>query len=96
MSPSPELMRQGTQRQGSGFSIGFISSTLRESTAGGGLVARFGISSEAGRSSVSLAAGESTPLPDGGSLRVIDIFVSPDGAETAAAIEIIEGGASHS
>ncbi|MGO3147137.1 MAG: hypothetical protein ACTIJ6_05605 [Leucobacter sp.] len=92
MSATPELMRQGTQRKGAGFSVGFISSTLRESSAGGGLVARFGISGEAGRSVVNLAAGESTPLPGGGSLNVIEIFVSPNGSETAAAILISERG----
>lgn len=91
MTPAPELLRQGTQRRGPGFSVGFIGCGLRESDAGGGLVARLGIAGEHGRQTVELAAGDSTELPGGGSLRVIDIFVSPDGLESAAAIEVVDG-----
>lgn len=91
MTASPELLRQGTQRRGRGFSLGFIGSELRASNAGGGIVARIGIASPAGRHTVELAPGETAPLPGGGSLRVIDIFVSPDGTQTAAAIEVHEG-----
>src|SRR5699024_1885709 len=79
---APELLRQGAQRRGTGFSLGFIASTLRTTADGGGIAARFGIASAAGRVAVELAAGESAPLPNGGSLRVIDIFVSPDGSQT--------------
>lgn len=91
MTPAPELLRQGTQRRGPGFSVGFIGCGLRESDAGGGLVARLGIAGEHGRRTVELAAGDTAELPGGGSLRVIDIFVSPDGLESAAAIEVVEG-----
>lgn len=94
MSPSPELLRQGTQRRGPGFSIGFLGSKLRPSDLGGGIVARLGIAGAQGRETVELAAGESAALPGGGSVRVIDIFVSPDGSETAAAIEVVEGAGS--
>ena len=91
MSPEPELLRQGAQRRGRGFSLGFLGSTLRMSDAGGGVVARLGIAGADGRSTVELAAGESAPLPGGGTVRVIEIFVSPDGSRTAAAIEVTEG-----
>lgn len=90
MSADRTLMRQGTQHFGPGYSIGFISSTLRPSSAGGGIAARFGISGAAERQTVELGPGESAPLPGGGSLEVIDIFVSPDGSETAAAVKITE------
>lgn len=92
MSPAPELLRQGTQRRGRGFTLGFIGSTMRPTDAGGGIAVRFGIAGADGRVTVELAAGESAALPGGGSVRVIDIFVSPDGSETAAALEIVEGG----
>lgn len=91
MSRAPELLRQGAQRRGRSFSLGFIGSSLRTSDAGGGIAARLGIAGPAGRTTVELAAGESAALPGGGSVRVIEIFVSPDGADTAAAIEIDEG-----
>ncbi len=90
MSARPELLRQGAQRRGATCSIGFIATTLRPSEAGGGLAARLGISGPAGRTAVVLGPGESAPLPDGGSVRVIDIFASPDGTQTAAAIEVDE------
>jgi hypothetical protein len=93
VSPEPELLRQGTQRRGDGFVIGFLNSTLREADAGGGIVARLGITGPGTRAAVELAPGESAPLPGGGSVRVIDIFVSPDGSQTAAAIEVVEVGA---
>lgn len=88
---APELLRQGTQRRGAGFTIGFIGSALRSSEAGGGMAARLGIAGPDSRVTVELAAGESAPLPGGGQVRVIDIFVSPDGEEIAAAIEVSEG-----
>lgn len=91
MSPRPELLRQGSQRRGRGFSIGFIGSTLRTSEDGGGIAVRFGIAGPQGRATAELAAGQSAPLPGGGTVKVIDIFVSPDGSETAAAIEVTEG-----
>jgi hypothetical protein len=88
---APELLRQGAQRRGRGFSLGFIGATVQGAAAGGGLVARLGIASADGRRTAELAAGESAPLPGGGSVRVIEIFVSPDGSQTAAAIEVDEG-----
>jgi len=91
VSHAPELLRQGAQRRGLGFSLGFIGSTLRTTAAGGGLAVRLGIASARGRATVELAPGESAPLPGGGSVRVIDIFVSPDGSETTAAIEVVDG-----
>jgi hypothetical protein len=91
VSGSPELLRQGAQRRGPGFSLGFIGSTVRAAAAGGGLVVRLGIAGTDGRRTAELAAGESAPLPGGGSVRVIDIFVSPDGSEAAAAIEVLDG-----
>ena len=91
MTPEPELLRQGAQRRGRAFSIGFLGSTLRMSDAGAGVVARLGIAGADTRVTVELAAGESAPLPGGGTLNVIDIFVSPDGASTAAAIQVVEG-----
>jgi hypothetical protein len=91
MSRAPELLRQGAQRRGQSFSLGFIGSSLRTSDAGGGIAARLGIAGADGRTTVELAAGESAALPGGGSVRIIEIFVSPDGANTAAAIEIDEG-----
>ena len=90
MSGSPELLRQGSQRRGATCSIGFITTKLRSSDSGGGIAARLGISSPDGRSAVELGPGESAALPGGGSVRVVDIFVSPDGTQTAAAIEVIE------
>jgi hypothetical protein len=92
MSAAPELLRQGAQRRGRGFSIGFIGSTLHPASAGGGIAARLGIAGTEGRTTVELAAGETAALPGGGSVRVIEIFISPDGSRTAAAIEVIEGG----
>lgn len=91
MSTDRTLMRQGTQRTGPGYSLGFISSTLRPTSQGGGIAARFGISSASGRHTVELGPGDSSPLPGGGSLEVLEIFVSPDGAETAAAVTITVG-----
>ncbi|MGX5697656.1 hypothetical protein ACWKWP_15775 [Agromyces soli] len=91
MTAAPELLRQGAQRRGPGFSIGFIGSTLRPSAAGGAIAARLGIAGAEGRSTVELGAGESAALPGGGSVRVIEIFVSPDGTRTAAAIEVVDG-----
>lgn len=91
MTTSPELLRQGAQRRGPGFSIGFLGSKLRTSETGGGIAARLGIAGVDGRVTVELAAGESAPLPGGGAVRVVDIFVSPDGTQTAAAIEVVEG-----
>lgn len=91
MSTDRTLLRQGTQRFGPGYSIGFISSALRPTSEGGGIAARFGISGASERHTVELGPGESAPLPGGGSLEVLDIFVSPDGAETAAAVTITEG-----
>lgn len=91
MTATPELLRQGTQRRGAAFSIGFIAARMRPSESGGGIVARLGIAGADGRTTVELAAGESAPLPGGGLLRVIEIFVSPDGTQTAAAIEVSEG-----
>ena len=91
MTTSAELLRQGTQRRGPGFSIGFLGSKLRPTDAGGGLVARLGIAGAEGRTTVELGAGESAPLPGGGEVRVVDIFVSPDGEQAAAAIEVVEG-----
>ena len=66
MSPRPELLRQGSQRRGRGFSIGFIGSTLRTSEDGGGIAVRFGIAGPQGRTTAELAAGQSAPLPGGG------------------------------
>lgn len=91
MSNDRTLMRQGTQRSGPGYSIGFISSTLRPTEQGGGIAARFGISSASTRHTVELGPGDSSPLPNGGLLEVLEIFVSPDGAETAAAVTITDG-----
>ncbi|MBC9927461.1 MULTISPECIES: hypothetical protein [unclassified Leucobacter] len=91
MSAAPELLRQGAQRLGKSCSIGFIGSTLRTTDAGGGLAARLGISGPDGRKTVELAAGETAPLPAGGTLRVLEIFLSPDGTKAAAAIEVHEG-----
>lgn len=96
MSPAPELLRQGAQRRGRTFSLGFLGSTLRPSDAGGGIVARMGIAGADGRVTVELAEGDSAPLPGGGTVTVLNIFVSPDGSETAAAIEVTEGEASPS
>jgi hypothetical protein len=92
---TPELLRQGAQRRGRGFSIGFIASTLRPAGEGGALAVRLGIAGADGRRTVELAAGETAALPGGGSVRVVDIFVSPDGSQTAAAIEVVEGSAPH-
>lgn len=92
MSGGPEILRQGTQRLGKSFSIGFIGSTLRTTDAGGGIAARLGIAGPEGRTTVELAAGETAPLPAGGTLRVLEIFLSPDGSEAAAAIEVLESG----
>ncbi|WP_061963211.1 hypothetical protein [Demequina aurantiaca] len=91
MKDAREVLRQGTQRRGNGFTIGFIRSTMRTSDEGGGIAARLGIASAKGRTAVELAAGESAPLPGGGSVKVIEILVSPDGSQTAAAIELTEG-----
>lgn len=91
MSAERELLRQGAQRRGASFTLGFIGSRLRSSEAGGGIVARLGIAGADGRVTVELAAGDSAPLPGGGVVRVIEIFVNPDGSETAAAIEVVEG-----
>ncbi|MEJ6489155.1 hypothetical protein PQI23_05390 [Leucobacter sp. USCH14] len=90
MSGAPELLRQGAQRRGTTCSIGFITTKLRASDAGGGIAARLGISSPDGRTAVELGPGETAPLPGGGTVHVVDIFVSPDGTQTAAAIEITE------
>jgi len=86
-----ELLRSGTQRRGDAFVIGFLGSTLRESDRGGGMVVRFGISGAEGRTAVELAPGESAPLPGGGAVRLLEIFVSPDGLDSAAAIEVEDG-----
>ena len=91
MPHTPEILRQGAQRLGRAFSLGFIGSTMRTSADGGGVVARLGIAGPDGRVTVALAAGESAPLPGGGTVRLVDIFVSPDGSDTAAAIEVVEG-----
>lgn len=91
MSQTPEILRQGAQRLGRGFSLGFIGSKMRTSADGGGIVARLGIAGPDGRVTVELATGESAPLPGGGTVRLVDIFVSPDGSDTAAAIEVVEG-----
>jgi len=91
VSAGPELLRQGAQRRGAAFSIGFIGATLRHSDDGGGIVARLGIAGADGRATVQLGPGESTTLPGGGHVSVIDIFVGPDGSEAAAAIEVVEG-----
>ena len=93
MTGAPELLRQGAQRRGTSCSIGFIATKLRPSDAGGGIAARLGISSREGRTTVELGPGESAALPGGGSVHVVDIFVSPDGTQTAAAIEVAEPGA---
>jgi hypothetical protein len=90
MTSAPELLRQGSQRRGHGFSLGFIGVAVRTSDAGGGAVARLGIAGTTGRTTVELGPGESAALPGGGSVHLIDIFVSPDGSSSAAAIEIVE------
>lgn len=86
---SPELLRQGAQLRREQYSIGFIGSTLRASSDGGGPAVRLGIAGGSERRTAELATGESAPLPGGGSVRVIEIFFSPDGSESAAAIEIV-------
>lgn len=90
MTGAPELLRQGAQRRGATCSIGFITTKLRPSDEGGGIAARLGISSPDGRTTVELGPGESAALPGGGSVHIVDIFVSPDGTQTAAAIEVTE------
>lgn len=91
MTTTPQLLRQGSQWRGENFTIGFIGSIMRTSDEGGGIAAKLGIADAAGRVSVALGTGESAPLPHGGTVRVIDIFVSPDGSETAAALDIAPG-----
>lgn len=90
MTGRPELLRQGAQRRGGSYSIGFIAAKLRPSDAGGGIAARLGVVWADGRTIVELGSGEAVALPGGGELRVIDIFVNPDGTQTAAAIEVTE------
>lgn len=63
MSPAPELLRQGTQRRGRGFSLGFIGSTPRPSDAGSGIAARLGIAGPDGTrtaAAIEVVEGEGT------------------------------------
>jgi hypothetical protein len=82
------ILRQGTQHRGEGYTIGYISTDLRASADGGGLTVRLGIAAADGRTSHSLAEGDRAPLPGGGFVRLVALAVSPDGAQTAASLEV--------
>lgn len=88
MTTTRTVLKQGTQYRGDGFMIGYISTDLRPAHDGGGITARLGISSAEGRTSHTLAEGDATPLPGGGTVRLVSITVDPTGSQTAASIEI--------